>query len=350
MAGTLPLHGTAWIWFLLILSTIMLLLSIIVVIMSIQVSVTIKKIHRTTAILILFCTLSYLGINFTDSLGFLFWSPDFFNDANGSTTDQSNNTYMMYTVFWALAKLSLYLVYLYRLYSVYNGTKYAFGRIIYIVVAVLWCVQCCLLIGWLYLYNIIWICCEDAATEFWGDDGVEVYATWNNLCWLMLSMDLILTVLIMSLFLVSMKRVFNTLKLMEAQAAQMHNAETANTETRTEGLAPTKTDSNSRLKHLLDSTTKLMLLGAISLVSSIVYQLIFAISLTEWFGYSEKGTDVHIALWYTSYTWSLDNFINIICLYLTLPSPITHKYYEKWCESGFKCHPCCLQRVKSIVL
>lgn len=76
----------------------------------------------------------------------------------------------------------------------------------------------------------------------------------------------------------------------------------------------------------------------VSFVSSIFYQLLFAISILEEF----EGTHGHNALYYFSFTWSVDSTLNVICLYLSLS--VGKTMYYRLC----KCDACCFKCIQNM--
>ena len=119
-------------------------------------------------------------------------------------------------------------------------------------------------------------------------------------------------------------------------------------DTNSEQSTPSTSDTNGevgskikseRERKLLDTTTRLFVLAMTSLLSSIFYQIAFGIAIMEEF----TGTDTHNALYYFSFTWGIDNTINVICLFFS--TSFAKAYYHKLCC----CDICCLKIVQKIM-
>eukprot|EP00485_Elphidium_margaritaceum_P003664 CAMPEP_0202702894 /NCGR_PEP_ID=MMETSP1385-20130828/15818_1 /ASSEMBLY_ACC=CAM_ASM_000861 /TAXON_ID=933848 /ORGANISM="Elphidium margaritaceum" /LENGTH=476 /DNA_ID=CAMNT_0049360641 /DNA_START=16 /DNA_END=1446 /DNA_ORIENTATION=- len=95
-------------------------------------------------------------------------------------------------------------------------------------------------------------------------------------------------------------------------------------------------DEKGKFK-LLHTTTRIALTCVISIVSSLVYQLVWNIA--------EELEDYDV-LWFT-YTWSIDAVINMVCVYLSMG--IANDQYKMVCVDLCHCHQCCLRVVMRAV-
>eukprot|EP01084_Bolivina_argentea_P199043 340647_1 len=282
----------------------------------------------------------FTACNICDSIGFPYWS----ELVTGSNAYNHNlNSYMMWNVFWCVGKIAQYILYCGRLWSVFRGTKYDSGPNMYIIIFVLLIVQCITLCVWVYYYNIGWICCE-----FWPED---IFESLTAIAWIILVLDIIITTIIIVLFLWSMKKLlFTVSKHMNSSGSSdiKHNGtnvQTTNVAVSGSNISKeTSTDVNDdkkirdRQKMLQETTTRLFVLAMIGLLSSIFYQMVFGIAMTEEF----YGKDLHTVLYYFSFTWGLDNLTNVICLCLSFS--FMKPYYYKVCC----CDKCCLNMLQKI--
>ena len=74
--------------------------------------------------------------------------------------DHSAASYLLWNVFCALAKLNLYIVYLYRIYVITQETKYTAKPMLYYITIFFIFGQFICLCSWCYYYHIAYYCCE----------------------------------------------------------------------------------------------------------------------------------------------------------------------------------------------
>eukprot|EP01083_Nonionella_stella_P022347 61837_1 len=91
-----------------------------------------------------------------------------------------------------------------------------------------------------------------------------------------------------------------------------------------------KKSRSKKQEELIFTTTRLVVTCVISLTSSVVYQLIWLLA--------EELE--HRDLWLISYTWTIDAVINMFCVYLSMG--MAQKEYQLLCVNGCKCHRCAL--------
>lgn len=334
----LTLHNE-WKYFLLTISWLVSLLSFVVCIfgtIKAQKHIHKNKMQTRLIILTLICMYTFTACNICDSIGFPFWS----GLSQTENAYQHNlNSYLMWNVLWCIAKLFQYILYLTRLYSIFRGTKYETNTKIYFVIALLLIGQFITLIIWVYYYNIQWICCQ-----IWADNQYQILTI---IAWLILVIDLVLTSLIFIIFLLSMKKLLATVskyvittELSNTQQSNDGNTENKETAETAENVENVENGWSDREKKLLNTTTRLFVLSSFSLLSSIFYQIVFGIAIIEEF----TGTDIHNALYYFSFTWGIDNAINVICLFLSFS--FSKAYYYKLC----KCDICCLKLIQKLII
>ena len=155
----------------------------------------------TLIILTISCMWVFTMCNICDSIGFPYWSG---LSESEKAYEHSSNSYMMWNVFWCSGKLLQYILYCGRLYSVFRGTKYATGSYMYIIIIILLLAQFSILIAWVWYYNIR---CIVDPLNCWPHD---IYQTLTILAWLIAVIDMVLTLIIIALFLSSMKRLMAT--------------------------------------------------------------------------------------------------------------------------------------------
>ena len=118
----------------------------------------------------------------------------------------------MWNVFWAVAKVNLYLVYLFRIYVVAQETKYsALSALYYVAIALIVC-QFVRLALWVYYYNISYYFFDE-----WADDQ---YDSLTAISWSILALDVVISLLLIWIYLQSMQ---NLLRSLPGDALQMEN-------------------------------------------------------------------------------------------------------------------------------
>eukprot|EP01083_Nonionella_stella_P216011 776987_1 len=254
------------------------------------------------------CMWLFTAINISDSVGLPHWIDNRNSGYDGwdewwYNWEYSDKSYLTWNVLWALAKINLYLVYLYRVYSVFKGTKYNAKSAHYSMALVLLVIQFVFLGLWCWYYNISWSCCG-----VWADNQYDILTgiTWSILC-----LDMVISLYLIYLFVACMKRVLKT-------------------------ISYTVGGRHDPQKQIVFATARIFTLAMISLLSSLFYQLIFGIAITGEF----SATDAHLTMYYFTFTWNVDSAINVYCLYLSMA--FAKKHYEKRC--GF----CDLQCLKCI--
>eukprot|EP01084_Bolivina_argentea_P161724 281511_1 len=308
--------------------------------------------QRNVKILTILCMWLLTAISICDAAGFPHW---FMNqDGQYEDTDEyafnwehSNNSYLMWNVFWALAKVNLYIVYLYRIHIITNTIKYdtmSCSRLYIVLILCLILTQFVFLCLWVYYYNISY-----GYFEVWRDNQYDILTA---IAWVILVLDAVISLILIFWYIVCMKHLFKSLP---ANVLQMENInvqaitgdnedKTANVTETAEiaGTSPKDDDDNqgwdTKQEELIETSTRLFVTAFISFASSIFYQLLFGIAITEEF----YGTHGHTALYYFSFTWNVDSTLNVICLFLSLS--IGKKMYYGMC----KCHECCFNCIKNM--
>ena len=107
----------------------------------------------------------------------------------------------MWNVFWALAKVNLYMVYLYRIYVITQETKYTAKPVLYYITIFLIFGQFICLCLWCYYYNIAYYCCE-----IWEGYEILAYITWS-----ILILDFIISLILIYLYIACLKNLFQSL-------------------------------------------------------------------------------------------------------------------------------------------
>eukprot|EP01084_Bolivina_argentea_P127277 225118_1 len=314
-------------------------------------------------VLTIVCMWIFTAISICDSIGLPHWfakdqgdyswwytadTADSIYETNNNWEDwwfnweHSDKSYLMWNVFWAVAKITLYVVYLHRIYTIFGGTKYAPNQATYCLIAIGLLIQTGLVCAWCWFYNISWSCCE-----IWADDQYETLA-W--LAWLILIMDIMLSLGLVFLFLFCMKQLFGAIKghqmarNMEMSSIGSKSELSGNSRTGAsanpngEVQTVVTTEPSDRQENLVKTATRVFVLAMISLFSSIFYQLLFGIAITEEF----YGSHVHTAFYYFSFTWNVDSTLNVICLYLSMA--FAKGSYYKIC----KCDGCCYECIKKM--
>eukprot|EP01084_Bolivina_argentea_P034288 63449_1 len=318
--------------------------------------------QKITNILTIACMWSFVAINLCDAIGlpnFIKQKEAGLRDIGGGWKDwegwwdwwePSANSYLSWNVFWAVAKVNLYLVYLYRIYVVSKELKYQSKSMIYYINLFLLLVQFICMILWVYYYNgVLLLDLYDANTY---------YKRCTIITWFILILDIFISLLLFYLYIDCMKKLFQTIP---AQSLQMENVNVAaitgsdgNTATKDEqtemvtGASPTDENADSPANNgdqwnvteneLVRTATRLFVVFIVSFISSIFYQLMFGIAITEEF----YGTHTHTALYYFTFTWNIDSTINVVCLFLSLSIGKT-AYYDVC-----RCDGCCFRCIQKL--
>mmetsp|Transcript_73442 Transcript_73442/g.117055 ORF Transcript_73442/g.117055 Transcript_73442/m.117055 type:complete len:349 (+) Transcript_73442:27-1073(+) len=292
--------------------------------------------QKWTLILTISCMWSFTAINICDAVGLPHW---FMNkDVQYDDWEEwefnwehSSRSYLMWNVFWAVAKFNLYLVYLYRIRVVSKQSKYSSSAPweSYVTLLVLMVAQFVCLVMWLWYYNISWYCCQ-----IWADNQWELLAA---LAWAILSLDVLISALLIFLYIACMRKLIASLP---ANALRMDTINVAGVTGGDKKDAVDPGDPSQGWQRqeaeLLQTATRLFVLGMVSFASSILYQILFGVSILEEF----TGSHAHTALYYFTFTWNVDSTLNVLCLYLSLP--VGKNLYRKLC----RCDACCLKLVQ----
>eukprot|EP01083_Nonionella_stella_P101658 288348_1 len=252
------------------------------------------------------CMWLFTAINISDSVGLPHWIDNRNSGYDGwdewwYNWEYSDKSYLTWNVLWALAKINLYLVYLYRVYSVFKGTKYNAKSAHYSMALVLLVIQFVFLGLWCWYYNISWSCCG-----VWADNQYDILTgiTWSILC-----LDMVISLYLIYLFVACMKRVTVSYTI--------------------------SGNVNDLQKQIVSATARIFTLAMISLSCSIFYQIIFGIAITGEF----VATDAHLTMYYFTFTWNISSAINVYCLFLSMS--FTKQHYEKVCRCcDLKCLKC----------
>ena len=195
------------------------------------------------------------------------------------TPDKAIITYYLWTISWAFSRILLYSVYVYRCYVVYFGTMYQYKFRYYMPLIIAICIQSLLI-----ALSVIQL-----GTYETNEENV-ILATLIQAVFCFF--DLVITVYLMYLFINPIRRLL---------VAHIEVEET---------------------KKLLNVSLRIMLLSIVSLITSLIFQLSWTISL----GTHHKYRFFFVFAW----VWSIDTMINIICLYLSI-STISKKQYPLIC-------------------
>ena len=229
----------------------------------------------------------------------------------------SNIFYKIWYAAYCICRLSIYLVYIYRLHSIFATSAYNHSQTVYILIGV----AC-----------IISVSCTFAVT-FVGD-SFTLHRTNQRIVFILESaygvMDFSIIILLIYLFL---KPIFALLKLMSSTDIRLQEPQTTRSKSTTKRTSHT---ANHKQLRLLDTATKLTVLMMISLISSFVYTFIWVISV----GLRHQSFELYMF----QYSWGIDTSINCICLYLSYF--FANYGYRKICREGFGFHPCCLRSIK----
>eukprot|EP01083_Nonionella_stella_P047582 127378_1 len=256
------------------------------------------------------CMWLFTGVNISDSIGLPHWIDNRNSGYDGwdewwYNWEYSDKSYLAWNVLWSLAKINLYLVYLHRVYSVFKDTEYNAQTRYYIVALVLLAMQLALLCVWCWYYNISWSCCG-----IWLTNQYDILMT---ITWTILLFDAIISFYLIYLFVSSIKKVLQSISYLGDSRP------------------------NEGQKEILVMTTRIFTLAMVSLISSIFYQIVFAVAITGEF----SETDGHLAMYYFTFTWNIDNAFNVYCLFLSLP--FAKQQYDKVCAC---CDSQCLKCVE----
>eukprot|EP01084_Bolivina_argentea_P155031 270202_1 len=357
---------------------------------SVCFKITTMQEDRKAIYVTLICLLFH-GINANlDPFGFYFY-------AISSNNSVQTRIYNAWSGLWTLSKLSLYLVYIYRLYVTFHETPYSYSYVIYFPISCIIMLQCVVMVFYISVRN-----------EFDEDSNLALISS----CVFIL-FDFILIIVIMILFIVPISKLIKQLKSNaqniivpnlfnmdgfglkedEKEISQLaensmdfaimsktlkepkHNWNDTPTTNREKefislsasfqhqgGEFVSKNDTidnshntfstthrygsmevltkrlpkwNFKQQLLLAFATRLLLLAVICLVSSFFYQMTWIISIVT----DHKLINIY---WFT-YTWNIDMLINIICLFLSFP--FANRLYEKLCIDTCQCHQSCTKIV-----
>ena len=245
----------------------------------------------------------------------------------------STIVYRFWLIVWALARINLYVVYIYRLHSIFKKSTFKRSKCVYIVIAV----GCAISMASM-VFVMIW---QDNSFLDGASDQDFILTMISELVFLV--MDIVIIISLMILFISPFMELVR-------MANQHHQDEMEITDIETETAATPVTPSTNSKKSfslrkvsmsemgeikqlkLLQTTTKIALLVLVSLFSSFLYQFIWVISLS-----SEHGND----FFYTfPYTWGVDDAVNIICLYFSYN--FAQRNYERVCMDCIRLHSCFL--------
>ena len=349
--------------------------------------------NKTAVYMTFMCILLHTINAILDPIGFYFYAI--------SPNETMNITiYNAWSATWTLSKLSLYLIYIYRLFLTFKGTPYSYSHTVYCPISLLWILQCAVMIFYI-----------SVRSSFDEDTVLALIAST-----IFVIFDFILIIVVMLLFIIPISKLIKSLKknaenimipnlfnmaantfdidtdqlLNENEKNLSHQnvdsmdfaihsktyqekkrndeivslstsdfnfghemmkfktrdtLSTYNSTIRSERYGSmeivTKKNPKWNLKQqiLLGFATRLGLLAAIALISSFLYQITWIISVST----HHERTRIY---WFT-YTWNIDTLINTICLFLSFK--FTNDVYERVCIELCQWHQSCMKCVGSLL-
>eukprot|EP01083_Nonionella_stella_P025987 71553_1 len=319
-----------------------------------------KTVNRRIMYITLCSELFHLVTNVTDPLSYYSWYINYSSSAVLITD-------IIWETFWLLSKISLYFIFIYRYYLIFNGTPgtttaqkyFIFGSFTVAMV-----IQCVLLTVFVFLhYEVIG-----------SDDWQSTKRIWLNVSWAFLSLDVLLIGLLTYLLCYSVLKLVFRIQQMQIEAGVKghrtttsgtttisgndHNSDTCATPTTSQTtpkenrqlsasqpkmsihVASRSTDGvdsqGQRLDKWKNTATKVAVTMIISMVSSFVYQLTWLLAYEK-----DDGN----LLWMEC-TWCVDCVINMLCIYLSMSFAQDH--YQRLCIEGCKFHQCILSCIERI--
>eukprot|EP01083_Nonionella_stella_P020903 57981_1 len=243
-------------------------------------------------------------------------------------------TEVSWEVLWLLSKVSLYILFIYRYYLVFNatpGTTNAQKYTIFGSFTVAMVVQCVLMSAYVVLYHI-----QDSSKQ----------RVWLAYCWCFLAIDAILISILTYLLSHSVLRL--VLRIQKSQEESIEFARVSSLTPATQsGTAPEFVSQTSRPHSVVDqqskrlaqwknTATKVAVTMIVSMASSFVYQLVFIV------GHEIDSKD----LLFMEKTWCVDSVINMLCIYLSMA--FAHHHYKRLCIDCCKLHKCMLGCIKRL--
>eukprot|EP01084_Bolivina_argentea_P023711 44281_1 len=223
------------------------------------------------------------AVNICDSIGIVYRDEIF-----------ATNIYLSWNIFWSISKIFLYIIYCRRIYLIhFTGLQFAKKQtvFVYTIIIILIIIQTLCLIIWLWYYNIYPICCTNKTNLQWtSNENIKL----QYIAWSIFTLDTFIILIIVLLFFFALKR------LNKFKNAHRENGE---------NVSDKKTFISFFKKY------RLSILAIISLLTSMIYQILFVITLHPEWSNSAHVTNVS----YFTFSWALDNTINITCLYFSQP-------------------------------
>eukprot|EP01083_Nonionella_stella_P010769 30627_1 len=266
---------------------------------------------------------------------------------------QLHSTSFLWDIFWCLSKVSLYIVFMQRYYTIFTAVSAFSTRKTQLRKYFVFVIACVVQATLVFMYILIYF-----GKIIIGKSHAHTRRVYLNLFWAFLVGDLILISLLAYLLT---RSILNLIVSVDARRSEfeielpvsqgLSHQDTEDTRTKDVSTVDQTNDTENdepnveripsitkrvlrerskKQKQLIFTTTRLALLYVISLTSSVVYQCIWALAAEL----------MHDGLRLVGYTWYVDATINMICIYLAMW--IAHPEYKLICQDLCKCHQCML--------
>ena len=296
------------------------------------------KLRKASKLAVSF-TLSCIIIHFLLGVGdpILFYFHEIEYDRYAST---ASIVYRTWLIFWALARMNIYFVYIYRLHLIFKGSTFNNSKCIYFTISI----GCVISLSSMICTIIL----QENQHLDGASDEVILFAFISELVFLV--MDVIIIIALLILFMTPFMKLVRLANEKDDAELEMTDVDTPVSPTETSRTSyskrsfslrdvPMEQMSTIKQLKLLQTTTKIALLVIVSLFSSFMYQFLFVISI----GAYQQNNE---GLYNFAYTWGVDNCTNIICLYFSYN--FAQRDYERVCMDCIKLHSCflfCISRV-----
>eukprot|EP01083_Nonionella_stella_P082402 227436_1 len=293
--------------------------------------------------LTLICLILHLGENLASPAAFYYKYMSYHKEA-------AYWTLLIWDAFWCLTRISIYSVFIYRFYLVWQSLEILHLQTskhkptLFIFFAFILITQ--------FTFWFFWMILFFGLVTF--DDLESVTFNFMRIYWIFLALDIcfiaLLGFLLIKSIIILIKDVmihapFTTLSTMMDPSTASTNA-IESTTTNTSPTDESATLSSARVKHvqdvqigqsLINLATKIGLLLCVSMLSSSLYQFLWMIS------YEIEDMKLYLV----SFTWSLDGVINMLCMYLSMD--VASHDYTRLCVHFCKCHKLALRCIKRMV-
>eukprot|EP01083_Nonionella_stella_P185171 674438_1 len=329
-----------------------------------------RRKNKITVYLSLCCEFMHLGMTVIDPISYYAWYLNY-SPLWSVVTD------LIWEIFWLLSKISLYSIFIYRYYLIFEATPGTTNRQKYSIFGsftVAMVLQCAMLLLYMALYYELVELSDDHSSK----------RIWLTACWVFLAIDAvligILTYLLCYSVLKLVFRIHNMAKdsalarttsvpsktgstvLYNASSTETggdidkstkneiqlsdvinHNTEKTMEHSGTGGSGENRSQSQSlshqeqRLSKWQNTATKVAVTMIVSMASSFIYQVLFNVA---------HELDNRDLMWMEC-TWAVDAVINMLCIYLSMSFAQDH--YERVCVNCCKLHQCILGCIQKIV-